>query len=99
MHLLSFCLPPIEGLIPAAAPSWHDSPFICAIADSERHLGHVIKEEQWHAYDATHASLSSTGFLYLGAYDDLETAKTVVETATNCLGKVRISRASGGYLS
>jgi peptide methionine sulfoxide reductase MsrB len=37
-----------------AERSWSNSKFVCALADSDRHLGHVIKDEKWHAYDATH---------------------------------------------
>jgi len=61
--------------------SWRNSEFVCALADTDRHLGHVIKKKQWHAYDATHSDGASKGFKYLGAFVDLAAAKLGVELA------------------
>ena len=61
--------------------SWRNSDYVCALADSERHLGHVVKTEQWHAYDATHPNDASIGFKYLGPFVDLAAAKQAVESA------------------
>jgi hypothetical protein len=53
---------------------------MCALADGERHLGHVVKEgAHWHAYDATHANESGDGFLCLGNFVSLDSAKSAVE--------------------
>jgi hypothetical protein len=81
MHLFSFRLPEIGNSIPEAPPSWHDSQYVCALADSERHLGHVIKTDEWHAYDATRPDETGTSFRYIGAFNDLNDAKYWVETA------------------
>ena len=81
MHLLSFNLPTIADSISETRPSWQDSPYICALADDERHFGHVIKTENWHAYDATHSNPSSNDFKYLGEFTELEVAKSMVESA------------------
>jgi hypothetical protein len=96
MHLISFRLPNIGDSIPEATPSWQDSEEICALADSERHLGHVVKTDLWHAYDATRANLAWTDFRYLGAFADLETAKTVVESATHWINRrtMKVAAAS-----
>jgi hypothetical protein len=61
--------------------SWRNSEFVCALADTHRHLGHVIKKKQWHAYDATHSGGASNAFKYLGAFVDLAAAKLGVELA------------------
>jgi hypothetical protein len=34
-------------------PTWREAAGICALADSERHLGHAVRaHESWIAYDA-----------------------------------------------
>jgi hypothetical protein len=65
----------------AERSSWRDSEFVCALADAHRHLGHLIKNERWHAYDATHSEMPSHGFKYLGAFAELSSAKLAVEFA------------------
>jgi len=96
MHLISFQLPFIGHSLPEAPPAWRDSPYICAFADSERHLGHIIKTDRWHAYDATHANPASNEFNYLGAFDNLETAKAVLESVAGWAGETKYMRAAGG---
>lgn len=65
--------------------SWLDSDVVCALADSDRHLGHLIRretgEKQWYAYDATHVDEASSTFKCLGAFPDLASAKRIVELA------------------
>lgn len=61
--------------------SWEDSELVCALATEERHLGHLIKRGRWYAYDATRADDSSQGFRCLGAFNDLVSAKQIVELA------------------
>jgi hypothetical protein len=65
----------------AGSSSWWNSEFVCALADTHRHLGHLIKKEQWHGYDATHSDEALKGFNYLGAFVDLAAAKLAVELA------------------
>ncbi len=93
MHLFSFRLPEIGNSIPEAPPSWHDSPFICALADSERHLGHVVKTDVWHAYDATHTDFKINTFRYLGAFADLEEAKHCVENSSSWPFEMKVMTA------
>jgi hypothetical protein len=78
--------------IAAAERSWRNSEFVCTFADTERHLGHLIKTEKWLAYDATHSSDSLTGFKHLGAFVDLETARQAVESS---VARARLTRALG----
>ncbi len=61
--------------------SWLDSELVCALADSDRHLGHLIKKEHWYAYDGTRPEEGSRGFKCLGAFPDLAAAKQMVELA------------------
>jgi hypothetical protein len=80
--------------ITTAERSWRDSDFVCALADTDRHLGHLIRTREWNAYDATRPNESSTGFKYLGAFDDLAVAKRVVELA---VAEARLTRAVGAH--
>lgn len=74
---------------PTEAPAWRISAHMCALADGERHLGHVVKVgARWHAYDATHSNDAGDGFLCMGNFVSLESAKNAVEQ--NC-GKSRVS--------
>ena len=66
---------------PASGRSWRNSDHICALADHERHFGHAIKTEQWHAYDAIHPNEAWAGFKYLGSFADLAAAMRAVESA------------------
>jgi hypothetical protein len=68
-----------NGLV--SGRSWRSSEHICAFADGERHLGHVIRSEQWDAYDATRPSEASAGFKYIGAFVDLRAAMQAVESS------------------
>lgn len=61
--------------------SWQDSEVICALADTDRHLGHLIKRERWYAYDGTRADETSQNFKCLGAFADLASAKQMLELA------------------
>lgn len=61
--------------------NWRVAPYICAFQDEERHLGHLVKADKWHAYDATHLNAQEDGILYLGEFSDLEAAKAAVETS------------------
>ncbi len=65
--------------------TWQDSDQVCALADSDRHLGHLVRREisgdQWYAYDATRVDEDSQTFKCLGAFPDLVSAKRIVELA------------------
>jgi hypothetical protein len=61
--------------------TWRISDYLCAFQDSERHLGHVTKADNWHAYDATHANPQQNGIRYLGEFTDLAAAMAAVEAS------------------
>jgi len=65
---------------PPAVAAWRDSIAICALADGERHLGHILKiGERWYAFDATHFNEESNGFRSLGSFASVASAKEAVE--------------------
>ncbi len=62
---------------------WHMGGKVCAFADSERHLGHILKvESQWLAYDGTRLGESGIGFRVIGAFTDISSARIAVEFAS-----------------
>ena len=83
----------LDALQPSlASPEWRDSPHVCALADSERHLGHAVRvAECWVAYDATHFNPAENGFRIIGTFATVEEAKEAI------LGSVSLRwlRASG----
>jgi hypothetical protein len=76
--------------------SWKNSKYVCALSDNERHLGHVIKTEQWNAYDATRLNEASGGFKHLGAFVDLATAMQAVERSVERIRESRTMHAGAG---
>jgi hypothetical protein len=75
------------------APEWRDSPHVCALADSERHLGHAVRvSEYWVAYDAIHFNPAEDGFRVIGTFPTIEEAKAAI------VNSVSLSwlRATGG---
>jgi hypothetical protein len=81
-----------------SAPFWRSSGDICAFADDERHLGHVIRTDQWQAFDATKSNDAGDGFHYLGSYADVNAAREAVEdSVAPCLSvpEERVFHAGG----
>jgi hypothetical protein len=61
---------------------WYESASVCALANAERHLGHVVVTEQGCiAYDGTHTNPAGDGFSVLGCFADVIEAKAAVEEA------------------
>jgi hypothetical protein len=61
-------------------PVWQCSPDVCALADSERHLGHAVRvDKYWIAYDAIHFNPSNDGFRVIGTFETLAAAKQAIE--------------------
>ena len=59
---------------------WRHTKTVCALSDSERHLGHIYKiAGKWHAYDATRLNEEGNSFLLLGQYPSLEAAQEAIE--------------------
>jgi hypothetical protein len=76
-------------------PAWRDSEYICAVADEDRHLGHAVQTEKWHAYDATKLNAESNGFKYLGEFDTAVEAKEAVERSFAQSSRADQRRAGG----
>lgn len=67
---------------PELIPEWRESADICALTDSERHLGHAIRiEKHWIAYDAIHVNLPNEGFRVIGTFQTAAAAKQAIESA------------------
>jgi hypothetical protein len=67
----------------AETPKWSNSRSVCALADGERHFGHILRiGGRWHAFDATRPNDDATGFLFLGCFGTLAAAKASVEQST-----------------
>jgi len=71
------------------------APSVCAIADSERHLGHAIKEEGlWTAYDAVHPDPAQHGFLVLGRFKSLLAAVRAIQSSVVAVLETPVSPAT-----
>jgi hypothetical protein len=71
------------------ATTWRDSNSICALADAERHLGHIVRAGSfWLAFDATHVDESGTGFQLLGCCVSVDAAKCLVEHVIDTIPEV-----------
>ena len=75
----------LEALQPSHdAPEWRDSPHVCALADSERHLGHAVRvAEYWVAYDAIHFNPAEDGFRVIGTFPTLDQAKAAIVSSVS----------------
>jgi len=63
-------------------PTWRDSPSVCALADEQRHLGHIVRAGKfWLAFDGTHCDVAGGGFRLLGSWTNTALAKRAVEMA------------------
>jgi hypothetical protein len=84
---------------PVNGRSWTNAKHASALADSERHFGHVvktgaIKTGQWHAWDATHVSDASERWNYLGPFADRNAAMQAVESAVSQIRESKTMRAA-----
>jgi hypothetical protein len=73
--------------------AWRDSPFICALADNERHYGHIIREDDWIAFDATHPGENGASMRELGVFPSIASAKEAVERAAAVYGRTDFAGA------
>ncbi len=63
--------------------SWRNSSNVCAYANEDRHLGHIVRTgEGWIAFDATHSATEGNAFRPLGFFRKVEQARQAVELAT-----------------
>ena len=88
----------LEKIARNKASGWFDSAAVCALSDSDRHLGHIVFNSRlWEAFDATHLNAARDGFKYLGAYSTAAAAKAAVEASV--AASVRVRHAGGMWLS
>lgn len=64
-------------------PVWRDAKDVCALADSDRHLGHIVNQGDWHAFDAVHPNDAGDGFRHVGVFATAEQAKAAVERSVS----------------
>ena len=63
--------------------TWRNSTDICALADGERHLGHILLiGGRWFAFDATHLNEGMNGFRELGSFASQGPAREAVELSS-----------------
>jgi hypothetical protein len=70
-----------EPFRPSAGPTlvWRELADVCALADSERHLGHAIRAgERWIAYDAIHFNPTKDGFRIIGTFATIDDARQAI---------------------
>lgn len=61
---------------------WYETESVCALASSERHLGHIVMTSHgWMAYDGTHTNADGDGFDQLGIFEEAIEAQAAVEKA------------------
>jgi hypothetical protein len=62
------------------AAAWRDSSSVCALADGQRHLGHIVRAGNcWLAFDATRSNSMGTGFRLIGSWMNIAVAKRALE--------------------
>ena len=67
----------------AAQAAWRNSSNVCAYANEDRHLGHIVRTDKgWAAFDATHSTTQGDAFRPLGLFRSSEDARHAVESAT-----------------
>jgi hypothetical protein len=72
----------------ASPARWYVAATICALADSDRHLGHAISDgAAWLAYDAVHPNASNDGFLFLGRFRAMVEARFAIENSVGVCGR------------
>lgn len=77
------------------AAAWRNSKDICALADGERHLGHILQiGGRWYAFDATHFNENSDGFRGLGSFASMLSAKQAVEVCSSHGGLLQFAGAA-----
>jgi len=97
MYVIAFRLPQPEIRKLLAPPVWSDSQYICTLSDEDRHLGHIVEDLGWHAYDAIHLNNKQDGLRYLGHFEDAAEAKRAVEASTG-YSTSRTMSMNGGIL-
>src|SRR5947209_20415854 len=73
---------------------WRDADHVCTFSDNERHYGHAIQLNRWHAYDATKLNDAGNGFKYLGEFDTAALAKQAIESSVSAAAAPEIKRRS-----
>jgi len=73
---------------------WQQRGDVLTLADSDRHLGHIINLGVWHAFDGIHLNETGNGFKSVGLFDSIDLAKAAVEQSVSESSKLKV-RAAG----
>lgn len=57
---------------------WQSTPDVLTVCDSERHLGHALRFDSWHAFDATKLNETGDGWMYLGVFETIIDARAAI---------------------
>jgi hypothetical protein len=72
---------------------WRQRGDVCTLADSDRHLGHIVNLGVWHAFDAIHLNETGDGFKNVGLFDTIDRAKAAVEQSISQSAKPKVMAA------
>jgi hypothetical protein len=72
-----------NGLSILNNPVWQRKGDVCTLADSDRHLGHIINLGVWHAFDGIHLNETGNGFKSVGLFATDALAKSAVEQSVS----------------
>jgi hypothetical protein len=75
---------------------WRQKGDVCTLADSDRHLGHIINLGVWHAFDGIHLNETGNGFKRVGLFATMELAKAAVEQSIAQSAKPKVMAAGSG---
>jgi hypothetical protein len=73
---------------------WQQRGDVLTLADSDRHLGHIINLGVWHAFDAIHLNETANGFKSVGLFATIDMAKAAVEQSISQSSRPKV-RAAG----
>jgi hypothetical protein len=72
---------------------WQQRGDVCTLADTDRHLGHIINLGVWHAFDAIHLNETGNGFKSVGLFETIDLAKAAVEQSISQRSKPKVMAA------
>ena len=72
---------------------WQQRGDVLTLADSDRHLGHIINLGVWHAFDGIHLNETGNGFKSVGLFATIDLAKAAVEQSIALSSKPKVMAA------
>lgn len=72
---------------------WQQRGDVLTLADSDRHLGHIVNLGAWHAFDGIHLNETGNGFKSVGLFETIDLAKAAVEQSISQSAKPKVMAA------